>query len=188
MNAQSPQKSWFAIMSAVFGSSSWLPPRCEGGGLMCESVGKPDLLWDHFDSNQSSSSVDLPLTCHPFLSLCPQVTFAFRSSKVKRLLFDLDSYGGTDPVGTFPLLLKRTDVLAPRLSVVSRWLLRLGSFPVWWRPANVTPISKGSPSSDVANYRLISSALSNTYKNYSFKTVINAQMFSQTRAHGNSKE
>ena len=43
----------------------------------------------------------------------------------------------------------------PRLSVVFRRLVRLGSFPACWRQANVTPISKGPPSSSVANYRLI---------------------------------
>ena len=59
--------------------------------LVCESVGK-DLLSDHFDSNQSRESVDLLVTCHPFPSL---ITFVFRSSEVKRLLLDLDPYGGT---------------------------------------------------------------------------------------------
>ena len=34
----------------------------EGGGLVCESVGKADLLSDHFDSKQSREAVDLPLT------------------------------------------------------------------------------------------------------------------------------
>ena len=48
------------------------------------------------------------------------------------------------------------DVLAPRLSVVFRRLLRLGSFPACWRQANVTPIPKGSSSSSVADYRPIS--------------------------------
>ena len=100
---------------------------CEGGGLVCESVGKADLLSDHFDSKQSREAVDLPLTCHPSPSL---TTFAFRSSEVRRLLIDLDPYGGTDPLGMFPLFLKRTaDVMAPRLSVVFRRLVRLGSFP-----------------------------------------------------------
>ena len=57
------------------------------------------------------------------------ITFAFRSSEVKRFLLDLDPYGGTDPLRMFPLFLKRTaDVLAPRLGVVFRRLLRLGSF------------------------------------------------------------
>ena len=84
------------------------------------------------------------VTCHPSPSL---ITFAFRSSEVKRLLLDLDldPYDGTDPLGMFPLFLKRTaDVLAPHLSVVFLRLLRLGSFPACWRKANVTPIPKGS--------------------------------------------
>ena len=51
---------------------------------------------------------------------------------------------------------KKTEVLAPRLAVVFRRLLRLGSFPVYWRVANVTPIPKGPPSSSASNYRQIS--------------------------------
>ena len=40
MNVQSPHKPCFALKSAVFGSSSSLPPLIrEGGGLVCESVG-----------------------------------------------------------------------------------------------------------------------------------------------------
>ena len=118
-----------------------LPPLVgPGGGLVCESVGKADLLSDHFDSKQSTKSVNLLVTCHPSPSL---ITFAFRSSDVKRLLLDLDPYGGTDPLSMCPLFLKRTaDVLAPRLSVVFRRLLRLGSFPACWRQANVTQFQK----------------------------------------------
>ena len=57
----------------------------------------------------------------------------------------------------FPLFLKKTAVvLAPRLAVVFRRLLRLGSFPVCWRVVNVTPILKGPPSSSASNYRPIS--------------------------------
>ena len=105
---------------------------------MCESVGKADLLSDHFDSKKFRE-------------------VAFRSSEVRRLLLDLDPYDGTDPFGMFPLFLKRTaDVMAPRLSVVFRRLVRLGSFPSCWRQANVTPIPKGPQSSSVANYRPIS--------------------------------
>ena len=56
---------------------------------------------------------DLPLTCHPSPRL---TTFAFRSIEMRRLLLDLDPYGGTDPLGTFPLFPKRTvDVMAPVL-------------------------------------------------------------------------
>ena len=155
MNAQSPHKWWSTLKSAVFGLSSSLPPLVgEGGGLMCESVGRADLLSDHFDGKQSRESVYLPLTCHP----SPRLTsFAFRSSDVRCLLLDLYLYGGSDPLGMFPLFLKRTaDVLGPRLSVVSRRLVRLGSFPACWRQANVTPIPKGPPFSSVANYRPIS--------------------------------
>ena len=69
----------------------------------------------------------------------------------------MDPYGGTDLLGKFPLFLKRTaDVLAPRLSVVFRRLLRLGSFPACWRQANVTRIPKGPSSSSVTNYLPIS--------------------------------
>ena len=116
MNVQSPHKWWSTLKSAVFGSSSSLPPLVsEGGGLVCKSVGEADMLSDHFDSKQSTEAVD-PLTCHLSPSL---TTFAFRSSEVSRLLLDFDSYGGTDPLGMFPLFLKRTaDVMAPRLSLV----------------------------------------------------------------------
>ena len=92
MNVQSPHKWWSTLKSAVFGTSSSLPPLVsEGGGLVCESVGKADLLSDHFDSKPSREAADLPLTCHPFPSF---TTFAFRSSEVRRLLLDLDPYGG----------------------------------------------------------------------------------------------
>ena len=48
---QSSHKWWSTLKSAVFGTSSALPPLVnEGGGLVCESVGKAGLLSDHFDS------------------------------------------------------------------------------------------------------------------------------------------
>ena len=76
MNVQSPRKWWSTLKSAVFGSSSSLPPFVsKGGGLVCESVGKVDLLSDHFDSKQSREAADLSLTCHASPSL---TTFAFR--------------------------------------------------------------------------------------------------------------
>ena len=91
-----------------------MPPLVsEGLGLVCESVAKADLLSDHFDSKQSREAVDLPFTSNPSPSL---TTFAFRSSEVRHLLLDLDPYGGTDPLGMFPLFLKTTaDVMAPVL-------------------------------------------------------------------------
>ena len=57
----------------------------------------------------------------------------------------------------FPLFVKRTaDIMALRVCVVFRLLVRLGSFEACWRQVNVTPIPKGPPSSSVANYRPIS--------------------------------
>ena len=83
------------------------------------------MLSAHFDGEQSRDPVDLP--SHTSLT-----TFAFRSQEVERLLLDLDSYGGTDPLGMPPLFFKKTAVvLAPCLAVVFRRLLRLGSFPIW---------------------------------------------------------
>ena len=65
------------------------------------------------------------------------------ASEVRRLLLDLDPYGGTDTLGMFP----------PRHGVVFRRLVRLVSFPGCWRQTNVTLIPKGPPSSSAANYR-----------------------------------
>ena len=90
MNAQCSHKWWSTLKSAVFGSSSdsSLPPLIGAGGdLVCESVGKADLLSAHFDGKQSRDPVDLPSTCHQSPSL---TTFAFRSLEVKRLLLDLN--------------------------------------------------------------------------------------------------
>ena len=81
---------------------------------MCESVSKADLLSDHFDGKQSRESVDLPLTCHPSPSL---TTLAFRSSEVRRLLLDLDPYGGSDPLGMFPLFLRELLMFWPPVLV-----------------------------------------------------------------------
>ena len=94
MNLQSPYKWWSTLKTAVF-DTSWSFPLLvsEGGGLVCESVGKADLLSDDFDSNQSREAVVLLHTCHPSPS---RTTFAFRSREVRHLLLDLDPYGGTD--------------------------------------------------------------------------------------------
>ena len=71
-------------------------------------VGKADLLSDHFDRKLYREAVDLSLNCHPSPSF---TTFAFRSSDVRRLLLDLDPYGRTDPLGLFPLFLRRALLL-----------------------------------------------------------------------------
>ena len=65
MNAQCPHKWWSTLKSAVFGSSSdsSLPSLIgAGGGLVCESVGKADMLSTHFYGKQSRDPVGLPST------------------------------------------------------------------------------------------------------------------------------
>ena len=58
MNAQFPYKWWSTLKSDVFGLSSSLPPLVGGGGgQLCESVGKADLLSDHFDGKRSTDRV-----------------------------------------------------------------------------------------------------------------------------------
>ena len=153
MNFLSPHNWWSTLKSAVFGSSSSLPPHVsEGGGLVCESVGKADLS-DHFASKRSREAVDQRSLAIHLLFLPPLPSSRERSW---RLLLDLDPYGGTDQLAMFRIFLKRTaDVMAACLSVVFRRLVRLGSFPACWRQANVTRIPKCPPSSSVANYRPI---------------------------------
>ena len=57
-NEQSAHRRWWTLKSAVFDLSSSLPPLVgEGGGLLCKSVGKADLLSDHFDGKQSRESL-----------------------------------------------------------------------------------------------------------------------------------
>ena len=158
MNVRSPHKWWSTLKSAVFDSSLSLPPLIGGGfGLMFELVGEADLLSDHFGSKQTVESVDLPLTCHPSPSL---TTLACRLSEVRRLLLNLDPYGGNDQLGMFPLFLERTaDVMAPSFCAEFWRFVCHGNFPAWFfRQANATSIPKGSPSSCVTNYRPISIA------------------------------
>ena len=69
-----------------------------------------DLLTDHIDSKQYRDSVNLLLTCHPSPSL---ITFAFRSSEVRRLLLDLDLYDGIYPLGVFPLFSRELPMFRP---------------------------------------------------------------------------
>ena len=72
LKVQSSHKWWSTLKTAVFGSSSSLPPLVsEGGGLVCESVGKADQLSDHFRQHESREAVDLPLTCQFLLVLPP---------------------------------------------------------------------------------------------------------------------
>ena len=46
--------------------------------------------------------------------------------------------------------------LTPKLAVILRHLVKGNIFPACWRLANVVPVPKESPSSDVGDYRPIS--------------------------------
>ena len=130
MNVQSPHKWWSTLKSAVFGTSSSLPPLV---ALLVRLICCQIIL--------RTSSPGRLLICRSLvIRLLPSLTtFAFGSREVRCLLLDLHPYGGTDPLGMFPLFLKRTsDVMELCLSVVFRRLVRLNSFLPCWRQANVT--------------------------------------------------
>ena len=81
ITSQSPHKWRSTFKSVVNGLSLPLPQLVDGfGGLVCESVGKADLLSDHFEGTQSRESVDLLPTCHPSTRI---TIFAFRSCEVR---------------------------------------------------------------------------------------------------------
>ena len=47
------------------------------------------------------------------------------------MILDLDTNGGVDPLGVFPLFLKMvTDIIAQKLRIIFRGLIRRGKFPV----------------------------------------------------------
>ena len=118
------------LKSVVSGSSSSLP-TLDGRdcGVVCESVGKADLLSAHFmiESTPGTLYVYLLSTYHP----PPILTiFALRAREVRRLLLELDYYLDLDftpiPLGIIPHFLHRSaDVLAPRVDVEFRRLLCL---------------------------------------------------------------
>ena len=151
-----PHKWWSTLKSFLFGEDSSLPPlRSVDGVPKYSPEEKADLLSSYFQSKQCSQDLELPPTCFPdpILTKC-----AFRASEIKSYMQDLDSYGGTDPTGIFPLFLKNNaSILAPKLAILFRLLIRAGKFPLCWRTANVTAVPKGaSPSHLASEYRPIS--------------------------------
>ena len=87
-------------------------------------VEKASLLGYQFDSKQCRKQFVTPLSCFP-QSRCN--TLAFQTPVLLRLLVDLDTYGGVDPVGVFPLFLKMVmDIIALKLSIIFRGLIHRG--------------------------------------------------------------
>ena len=156
LNATQPHRWWSALKSSLFGTDSSISALCRSdGSVTCSPQEKADLLSSTFNSKQNDKILDLPSGCHPEPILN---SFAFRSSELKKLLIDLEQSSGVDPNGLFPLvLIKIADVLAPKLAVIFRILIRQGSFPVCWRTANVTALPKSStPFQNPSEYRPIS--------------------------------
>ena len=108
----------------------------------------------HFDEKQNRDRVPILQGCFPEEKFSK---FAFRSGELRKILLCLDSNGGTDPSGVFPLVLKKVaGVMAVPLASVFRIMLQRGSFPLCWRVAHVTPVLKSPNSPFVKEYRPIS--------------------------------
>ena len=151
-----PHLWWTKLKSSIFDSNnSTIPPLLlPNGELATGAKEKAELLHRAFEAKQSAEEIPLPDTCHPE----PRLTgFAFRARDVKKILDSLDSWGGVDPDLFFPLFFKKMSmILAPKLSRLFRFLFRRSTFPDHRKLSNVSPIPKGTLSSDGTQYRPIS--------------------------------
>ena len=125
-----------------------------GDDFVVAPAEKASLLGSPFDSKQCREQFVTSLSCFP---QSRWNSLAFRTPVLLRLLLDLDTYGGVDPLGVFPLFLKMVaDIIAPKSSIIFLGLMRRGSFPECWRSTNVTAIPKGDTSPARENYHPIS--------------------------------
>ena len=151
-----PHMWWTKLKSSIFGSSNAsVPPLLKPDGTLatCPKE-RANLLHQAFDAKQSNQDVPLPDTCHPEPVLS---RFAFRSKDVENILNDLDSWGGEDPDGFFPLFFKKVSgTLSPKLSRFYRFLFRRSIFPDERKLCNTVPVPKCGLSADASNYRPIS--------------------------------
>ena len=69
---------------------------------------KASLLGFQLDCKQCHEQFVTPLSCFP-QSRCNSL--AFRTPVLLHLLLHLDTYGGVDPLGVFPLFLKMVQIL-----------------------------------------------------------------------------
>ena len=84
---------------------------------------KASLLGSEFDSKQCRWQFVTPLSCFP-RSRCNSL--AFRAPVLLRLLLDLESNGGVDPLGKFNIFIKMVaDTIAPKLSILFHRLILL---------------------------------------------------------------
>ena len=158
-------KWWETLKGSIFEVKPYIPAlRRPRGGLVVAPAEIASLVGSQFVSKQCSEQFVTHFSCLP-QSICNSL--AFRASVLLHLLLDLDTYGGFNLLGVFPLFLKKiADIIAPKLSIIFCRLIRLGSFPEFWRSVNVTAITKGASSIDKENHRPISITpiLSKVYK------------------------
>ena len=83
-------------------------------GLEVAPAEKVSLLGSQFDSKQYREHFVTPSSC---LTQSRCDSLVFRTPGLLCLLLDLDTYGGVDPLGVFPLFPKIVaDIIAPKLS------------------------------------------------------------------------
>ena len=88
---------------------------------------KASLMGSQFNSKQGCEQ----FVAHLFRLPQPRCnSLAFLTSVLLRLLLDLDTNGGVDPLGVSSLyLMKVADIIAPKLSIIFCRLILLRSFP-----------------------------------------------------------
>ena len=109
---------------------------------MLAPAAKTSLLCFQFDNKQRREQFVAHLSCFPH-SRC--FCLAFLTRVLLRLLLDLDTYGGVDPLGGVdPYLYIWLRIFFLHFSGLIRWR----SFPEFRRTTNVTTIHKGAPSTN----------------------------------------
>ena len=73
--------------------------RSDDGSVSYDPYKKAEVFSTVFQNKQNVQELDLPPTCFPNLKL---TYFAFKFSKIKYSLKDLNLHGGLDPHNIFP--------------------------------------------------------------------------------------
>ena len=156
LGATQSHKWWSTLKSALFGNDDGIPPLLKPDGSLTHCPREKATLFSNvFEEKQSAVEINLPQSCHPEAKLS---TLAFRSQEIKKLMLNLDPYGGSGPDGIFPLFfIKTAHLLAPKIAVIFRKLARAGRFSLFWRNGNITPTSKSAAAGSCpTDYRPIS--------------------------------
>ena len=95
---------WETLKGSIFGVKPPIPAlRGPGGGLVVAPAEKGSLLCSQFDNKQCHEQF-VTILSYFIQSRCNSLVF--RTSILLRLLLDLDTYGGVDFLGVFPLFKK----------------------------------------------------------------------------------